>query len=353
MQPINVALIGFGLGGRIFHAPFITQTVGFELKLIQTSNPKNIALAQKEYPTASIVSDYEAVLADSSILLIVLAIPNRFHFDYAQKALEAGKHVVVEKPFTVTSQEAKTLIELAQQQQKLLTVHHNRRWDSDFLTIKKVIANNWLGKLVEYEAHFDRFRNYIKPNAWKEEPEIGGGILYDLGSHLIDQALQLFGLPEAVFADLRAQRAQSEVIDNFEVILYYPQLKATLKASMLVRQDLPKFLLFGQEGTFVKHGSDPQEADLLANQRPTMKTNWGLEKEATWGSLNTNMNHSHFVGRIESEAGNYGLFYQNLYQAITKNHPLAVSPESARVVIKVIELAIQSHQSRKVIPFRD
>jgi len=171
MTTFKVALIGFGFGGRIFHAPFIEQTAGLELVQIMTNNSHHIAQAQKEYPHAKIIATYEEAIQHDDIDVIVLATPNKFHFSYAIQAIEAGKYVVVEKPFTVTSEEGELLIRLAQQKNRLLTVHHNRRWDSDYLTVKQVIADGLLGDLMEYEAHFDRFRNYIKPHAWKEVPE--------------------------------------------------------------------------------------------------------------------------------------------------------------------------------------
>lgn len=349
MSTFNIALIGYGLGGRIFHAPFIDTVDGFTISKIATSNPTNIALAQQQFPTATIIQDYQEALNDENIDIIVLAIPNSFHFQYAARALEAGKHVVVEKPFTINSEEAELLIRLAQQKGLLLTVHHNRRWDSDYLTIRKVIADGLLGDLMEYEAHFDRFRNYIKPNAWKEKPEEGSGILYDLGSHLIDQALQLFGIPQGIFADLRSQRANSTVVDNFELILYYEQVKVSLKAGMLVRQDLPRYILLGREGTFVKHGKDPQEEALINGRLPKNHSNWGMEPKPHWGTIDTTIGTSHLQGTIESVQGNYGIFYHNLHETLLGHNELLVKPEEAWAVIKVIEKAIESNREKRVV----
>ena len=349
MKQFNLALVGYGLGGRIFHAPFISTTTGLQLKKIMTSNPKNIALAQSEYPEAEITDSYEEIIADKNIDAIVLAIPNHLHFPYAQQAIQQHKHVIIEKPFTISVEEADELIQLATEHQVKLTINHNRRWDSDFLTVQKVIESGSLGKLVEYEAHFDRFRNYLKPNAWKEETVSGSGILYDLGSHLIDQALMLFGKPQSIFADTRKQREGSKVVDQFELLLFYKELKVTLKASMLVRQDLPKFLLFGQEGTFIKYGKDVQETELLSGLRPNNQHTWGKEPTSIHGQINTTINDINFNGTIESELGNYGLFYHNFYQALLGQEKLLVDPKQARDVIKLITAAIESNKRQQVI----
>lgn len=350
MKPFKIALVGYGFGGRIFHAPFIAKMspTFFELDTILTSNPKNVELAKTQFPTATIVSKIEQVLNNEAIDIVVIATPNQLHYPYAKQALESGKHVVVEKPFTISTSEANELIDLAKSKDKVITINHNRRWDSDFKTVKKVIEAGYLGKLVEYEAHFDRFRNYIKPNAWKEDTELGAGILYDLGSHLIDQALLLFGKPQALFADLRAQRKNSSVTDSFELILYYENLKVTLKASMLVRIDLPKYKLFGRNGTFINYGPDRQEADLIAGKNPEEST-WGIEEQSKWGTIHTTYNGEEMTGQIQSEAGSYDQFYSNLYQVLQGEAELAVKAEQARDVVSIIELALKSQEKRKVL----
>ncbi len=349
MESLKVAIAGFGFGGRIFHAPFIQSTDGLVIDKILTTDPAKIAGIQKAYPHVKIAQSFEDILSDPDIAIVVLAVPNTFHHDMATQALQAGKHVVVEKPFTVTSEQADALIRLAQNGDRILTVYHNRRLDSDFRTVKKVIEKNLLGRVVEYEAHYDRFRNYIK-DSWKQTIVPGGGILYDLGAHLIDQALTLFGLPTEIYADLRLQRDEAVVVDNFELILSYPNLKATLKAGMLVKERGPRFAVFGTEGTFLKHGMDVQEAALLNGLRPDGGP-WGIEPREIWGKLNTSMNDVPFVGRIESETGNYNQFYQNLYQAIKGEESLLITPESARDVIRVIETAYQSNKEGRRLTF--
>ncbi|MEO5859839.1 MAG: Gfo/Idh/MocA family oxidoreductase, partial [Pyrinomonadaceae bacterium] len=238
MNEINVALLGYGMASRVFHAPFITTTRGLKLTKVferQTSNSKD------EYPFVEIVRDLNELLGDESVHLIVVATPNSTHFEVAKRALGAGKHVIVEKPFTLTSAQARELIDRAAKNDLLLSVHQNRRWDGDFLTVQKIVEAEMLGTLVEYEAHYDRFRD--KPRGgWKESDE-GTGVLYDLGSHLIDQAQVLFGVPEMITADIRTQRDFSKIVDNFELIMHYDRLKVTLKSGMLVRERLPRYIL--------------------------------------------------------------------------------------------------------------
>jgi predicted dehydrogenase len=268
------------------------------------------------------------------------------HFELAKRALLSNKHVVVEKPFTVTSKEADELITLAEIQGKIVTAYQNRRWDSDFKTVRKVIKSGVLGNLVEYEAHFDRFRNYVKENAWREEELPGSGILYDLGGHLIDQAQYLFGLPEEIYADIRTQRKGGKTDDNFEIILYYNELKVVLKSGMLVKEPLPHFILLGDKGSFIKYGMDVQEEDLKAGKIPSAAKNWGKEPKELWGSIQTEVNGLHIEGKVQSEVGDYRAFYQNVYEAITEDAVLKVTPQQARNTIKIIELAIESSKNK-------
>lgn len=348
---INVGLIGFGMAGSVFHAPFITNVPGLHLSKIRETRQENIAVANKRYPEATIVDNVKAIFEDAAIDLVVLATPNSSHLSLAKEALQAGKHVVVEKPFTVTSAEADELIALAESQGKLLTVFQNRRWDSDFKTIVKIVSENLLGNVVEYEAHFDRFRNFLKPDTWKEEDAPGSGILYDLGSHLIDQALCLFGLPAEVSAELRTQREDSQITDSFHLMLHYPNLRVILKAGMLVREPGPRYKVYGDKGSFLKYGLDVQEAALKEGQSPKGRTDWGVEPEEIWGKLNTDIEGLHIIGKVESEAGDYTAFYQNVYRAILGDEELEVEPDQARNTIRVIELAIQSHKEKRSLKF--
>lgn len=351
-KTVNVGLIGYGMAGQVFHAPVLSSVPGLLLTQIRETKADNIQLAQSRYPGAAIVADAQTILDDAAIDLVVIATPNTSHFSLARQALLAGKHVVVDKPFTITAAEADELIRLAAQQDRLLTVHHNRRWDSNARTLRKVVANQLLGRLVELEMHFDRFRNFLRQGAWREEDSPGSGILYDLGAHLIDEALCLFGLPQAITADERIQRSGGKTIDNFTVVLDYDQLKVTLKGGMLVREPGPVYVLLGEQGSFIKYGMDVQEAALKAGQRPNDVPDWGKEPEASWGHLNTEIQGQHLVGRVESEAGDYRGFYANVYQAITGQADLAVTAGQARDTIRIIELARQSSAEKRTIPYQ-
>ncbi len=343
MEKIKVALAGYGKGGHIYNAPIISSVEGFEIIKILTSGNKE--KAYQDFPEAKIVEDYSAIIEDPEVDLVVVTTPNHLHKEFAKKALEMNKHVVLEKPFTPTSKEANELVVLAQHKKKVLSVHHNRRWDSDFLTLQKIIQEGKLGKIVEYEAHFDRFRNYVKNN-WKEEKNIpGSGILYDLGSHLIDQALVLFGKPKEIFANLRKQRENSEVVDNFELILFYEELKVTLKAGMLVKEPGPTYSLFGRNGTYIKYGRDVQEEALQSGKMPANEPTWGEEPPELWGKINTVEEEGH----LKSETGNYRKFYQNIYDSISGKAELSVKPEEAQNVIKMIELAQLSHSQKQIV----
>lgn len=347
MKQVNIGLAGYGSGGRIYNAPIIKSIEGFSVQQILTSNPENIRWAKKDFPQATVVSNYEDMLKDPEIELVIVLLPNFLHYEFAKKALQAGKHVVVEKPFTTSYKEAEELIELARTKDLILSVNHNRRWDSDIRTVKKIISEGLLGRLVEYEAHFDRFRNNIK-DSWKEKPELpGSGILYDLGSHLIDQALSTFGNPKEIFADIRQQRDGAHVADNFELLLFYPYLKVTLKAGTLVKEKGATYSLLGTRGSFVKYGADVQEEALKKGKIPNQDPNWGEEPDNIWGKLNT-LDEDKV---IKSEPGDYRIPYQNVYNAIIQKESLLVTPQQAADVVRVIELAQQSNKEKRVVPF--
>ena len=267
----------------------------------------------------------------------------------AQQSLKANKHVVVEKPFTTTSAQAQELIDLAQRQNKVISVYHNRRWDGDFQTVRKLLEGRLLGRLVEYESHYDRFRN-SPTNAWREEEGVGSGILFDLGSHLIDQAQVLFGVPQMITADIRVQREFAKTDDSFELILHYDDLKATLKAGMLVREQSPRFILHGTEGSFVKTGFDPQEEALKQGLTPS-EANWGDEPREQWGTLLTQLGGLDLEGKIKTFAGCYQSFYQNIVDVISGRGELVVKPEEARNTIRLIELATESSKQKRTVQF--
>jgi scyllo-inositol 2-dehydrogenase (NADP+) len=337
-NPLQTALVAYGLSGRAFHAPFIVANPHFSLRKVVERHGNESAL---KYPQVKVCRALDEVLEDEAIELVVITTPNRFHYPMAKQALAAGKHVVLEKPFAVTSDEARELIIFAEKQQKMLTVYQNRRWDGDFLTLQSLLDQEALGTLVSYESHFNRFRPQIK-NSWKEiEGEAGGGILYDLGPHLIDQALCLFGSPETVYADIRQQRPSAKTPDAFDLMLDYGNLKVNLRASALVRAPVPRFLLHGTAGSFVKYGMDPQEAELRAGNSPDTE-GWGMEREEYWGSLHASRNGLTFKGKVETLPGNYAAFYKNIYAHLRHQEALAVNPHEVLKGMEIIELAHKS-----------
>lgn len=340
-RTIGVGLIGYGKAGRVFHAPLIESVSGLRLRTIVQRNADD---ARERHPAAEVVHDFDAVLEDAEIALVVVATPNDSHFELGRRALLAGKHVVIDKPFTVTSDEARRLIDLAAEQQRILTVFHNRRFEGDFLTIRHLIEEKALGRLVSYEARFDRLRSEPRPGAWRDASTPGSGVLYDLGSHLIDQALVLFGVPNHITADVRTERDFGSSDDAFDLWLDYPRLKVALTAGMLVRERTPRFTVRGTEGTFVKYGIDPQESALAGGGTPR-DAGWGREPREQWGTLITDRGEQ----TVETLPGSYAGYYENVRDAIAGRAMLAVQPEQARTTIEIIEAAARSSRERSSV----
>ena len=345
MKPINTALCSFGMSGWVFHAPFIKVNPGFNFYAVW-ERTKN--LAEKKYPGVKTFRTLEDMLADEAVGLVVVNTPNYTHYDYAKKALEAGKHVIIEKPFTVTVSEGEELIKLAKKQNKKLSVYQNRRYDSDYKTIKKVLEQDLLGNLVDVEMHFDRYKEELSPKVHKETPGPGTGSLYDLGSHLIDQALQLFGMPQKLFADIQVMRPVSSVDDYFNILLYYDTFRVHLKSSYSVREPLPGYIFHGLKGSFIKPKTDVQEEMLQAGEIPG-GSNWGTEPASQKGLLHTDTDGNVKREYIESEQGNYNEYYDGIFEAIRNDAPLPVIAEDALNVIKIIEAAYRSNQTNCVI----
>jgi predicted dehydrogenase len=341
-KTIQTGIIGFGLSGRVFHAPFLHTHHGFEIRKIVERHKDD---SKSIYPYVQVVDDYNELLKDPEIELIVVCTPNTLHFAMVQESLKAGKHVVVEKPFTPTSNDADELIKLAESMNRYIFVYQNRRWDGDFITISKVLKSGVLGNIEEYEAHFDRYKPEINPFAWRDFPEPGAGILYDLGSHLIDQALCLFGKPTSILADIQSQRERSEVDDYFRLHLNYKRL---LTAGMLVEDPGPRYVIHGVLGSYVKFGIDPQEKALQEGQMPE-GDDWGAENLENWGMITIDYQDLNIDGSIETEHGNYMGFYDNVYDVLRNDDTVAVKPEDARNVIRIIELAFESRRINKEI----
>jgi len=360
-REIGVGVIGYGLGGRVFHAPFVNAVPG--LKLVSILQRKGDDAA-KAFPHVRIDRSLDDLLADKSISLVVVTTPNETHFVLARRALEAGKHVVVDKPFASTSAEALELAALAKTQGLLVIPFHNRRWDGDFLTVKKLLAESAVGRLVTFESHFDRFRPTARENTWKEAENPANGMLFDLGPHLVDQALVLFGTPAAITASVRADRDHSDIEDVFDITLHYPApngktLLAYCRATYLACINAPRFTLHGTHGSYQKYGVDPQEPALVGGAKlPVLGSPgsdaWLEEKESAWGRLVVAPTPSDPTILVDKQVrtlpGDYRGFYANVRDAILGVAPLAVTPEDAYRVIKLLELARVSSAEARTLP---
>ncbi|QBE65897.1 oxidoreductase [Pseudoduganella lutea] len=342
MQRYATGLIGFGLGGAIFHAPMIAAVPGLRLARIASRSAQADAL--QPYPGVQRDDTPQAMLDDPDIALVVVCTPNASHYTLARAALEAGKHVVVDKPFVLSSTEGDELVALARAKGLKLGVYQNRRWDGDFLTLRRSIESGELGEVHTYRAHFDRYAPQVKVR-WKEQAQPGAGVLWDLGSHLIDQALQLFGMPQSVTAHLSIQRDGAQVEDAFELVLDHGATKSVLHAGALVRAPGPRYQVHGTQGSFVKYGIDPQEDALKAGMRPG-DAGWGRDAPDAWATV-TAVDGSQRT--VETVAGAYESFYQGMYEAIAEGKEVPVKPQEAVDVIRVIELALRSHHERRTI----
>jgi predicted dehydrogenase len=305
--------------------------------------------AKEKYPNVKIARTLDEVLNDASIDLVVICSPNATHFPYAKAALLAGKHVVVEKPFTNSSAEALELVALSAQTGKICSVYQNRRYVSDFLTMKKIIDDGLLGETREFFAHYDRYRPDPRTyGLWREEELPGSGIFYDLGPHLIDQALVLFGWPVSVTADIRKMKPYSKVDDYFDVKLEFDNLVVTLHSSMLVREMGPRYMIHGTKGSYIKSGEDPQEELLKAGAKPT-GPDWGKEDSAIYGLIHTEVEGEIIRMPYPSLQASYGNYYRNLYNTIKNGAPLKETPMDGYRVIRLIELALQSSRKKRTI----
>lgn len=330
---LNVAIIGFGLSGRYLQAPFFEANPNFNLSTIVSVHQK----PKEYYPNVKVVKSIGEVLADETIDLVSICSPNETHFAYTKLALQAGKHVLVEKPFTATSKEAAELISLSKAQNKILTVFQNRRFDSDFLTVKKLIEENILGEILNFEIHFNRFKPELNPKKWKETNTATSGVLYDLGAHILDQTIVLFGAPKNVWGQTFTQREHSTIDDAFDIRLDYGKLKVTLRSSLMVREDSPRYIVHGTKGSFVKHGLDVQEDQLKSGMMP-MDIRFGVEPIAQAGTLYTEKNGMPFAEKIENEKGNWKILFQNMHDAIVHGETLLINTGEIVEQLKIIEL---------------
>lgn len=364
MAPIKTAVLGYGLAGRVFHCPFVNAVPGLELTAIVQRRGDEASAA---YPAARILRSPEEAFADAGIDLIVIATPNSTHTELATAALRAGKHVVVDKPLAPSSAEARELIQLASAQGRVLAPFHNRRYDGDFLTLKKLLAEGTLGRPVSITSRFDRFRPLPRPNAWKETDGLKNGILFDLGPHLVDQALALFGAPDRITASDREERDVTAIDDAFHLTLHYENhagsgraLLYHCAATFLAADPSPRYAAHGTNGSFVKYGVDQQEPTLLkglATVPPLgSDTPWFNDPEDLWGKLTVCTKPTEPVEldsrKLPTERGDYRLFYANVRDAILGTAPLAIPAEDAFKTLRLLELAVQSSKERRTLDVR-
>jgi scyllo-inositol 2-dehydrogenase (NADP+) len=343
---IDVGLIGFGLAGRAFHAQVISRVSGLRLAGILQRRGNEAAEA---YPDARVARSLDELLAMKEIRLVVIATPNESHFPLAHQCLASGRDVLVDKPFTTTLAEAQSLVARAKKTNRLLTVYHNRRYDGDFQTVLQLVRSGQLGRIVSFEANYDRFRPTLKPAAWREAVTPGAGIFFDIGPHLIDYALTLFGLPDAVTADIRVQREAALVDDTFDVAFHYKHsLRADLRSSILAAAPRPHLVVHGTRGSFVKQTVDPQELNLRHGKIPA-EGPWGAEPEENWGVLTLAENDELTQRRVPSVDCDYRVFYANVRDALLGKAQLFVTPEWALDVMQLLELARQSSNERRTV----
>jgi scyllo-inositol 2-dehydrogenase (NADP+) len=358
-REIGVGLIGYGVGGRIFHAPFISAVRGLKLVSIMQRTGDEAA---KAYPAVRICRSVEELLEDKHVELVVVSTPNGTHFPLAKQTLRSGRHVVVDKPFAPSSEEARELAELARRKGLYVVPFQNRRWDGDFLTIRKILADGDLGRLVTFESHLDRFRPATREKRWKETGSPANGMLFDLGPHLVDQVVSLFGPPAAITASVRSDRDATAIEDAFDITLHYPgtggkELLAHCRATYLACIRAPRFLLHGTRGSFEKYGVDPQEPALVSGARvPALDSSeiWLQESDDAWGRMVVAPVLASptilIEKRIKTEPGDYRRFYANVRDAILGNAPIDIRPDEGYRVIRILELARQSSGQRCTVP---
>lgn len=346
-EKIQCALCAYGMSGKVFHGPLISSHPNLNLYgVLERKTPR----AYKDYPGIKRYQQLDDMLDDSTIDLVVVNVPDHLHTDFVRQALLAGKHVICEKPFTLKSEDAQDLIVLANQVNRKVWVFHNRRWDSDFLTVRSLIDSGTLGQVAEYEARYDRYRPVPAEGSWKENSQLGTGLLYNLGSHLIDQALVLFGWPDSVFADIAIMRKGGKVTDYFSVLLFYPCHRVHLKSSYLVMKAASKYQIQGTEGSFIKNGHDPQE-ERLASGWTAKDPEIGREEPEFQGTL---YSPDHPGGHpITSAIGSYYTFYQEIVNELYGSKGKAVQATEALQVIRIIEAALLSKETGQRVSIRN
>jgi predicted dehydrogenase len=337
---IRVALIGFGFAGKIFHAPLIAATAGLHLAVIGSRQDRS---ATADYPDAEVIPNPLDAISRPDVDLVVIATPNDSHAPLAEAAMRAGKHVVVDKPFTITLAEARALATLAAETGQLLSVFQNRRWDSDFQGIRREIAAGRIGEIVDVRSEFNRYRPDVK-DRWRERPGPGSGMWYDLGPHLIDQSLVLFGPPDTVQADFQMQRRGGSTVDWFQATLGYGPLRVVIGSTMLAADPGARFLVRGTDGSLTKYGADPQEAQIRSGVKPG-SPGWGRDTNAlvlTVGEQGDRM-------ELTSPDGNWPAYYAAMRDAVLGTREVPVTPAQATTVMAVLEAGIESAAAGRVV----
>ena len=344
-SPIRTGICSYGMSGKLFHAPFIEAHPGFELSAIVERNNND---SKERYPRAKIVRSVNELCADKELQLIVVNTPTHLHFEHAKAVLLAGKNMVIEKPFAITVKEAEELAALAEKQKLFLSVYQNRRYDGDYRAVKEVLEQGLLGELREVEIRYDRYRPAFGGKPHKEGDVPGAGILFDLSPHLVDQAIQLFGWPDALFADIWKMRDDVVPPDYFELLFYYDKLRVRLKATCIARESNYAYTLHGMKGSFLQHRSDLQEEQLLAGKVPSQES-WCLAPAEPDGLLHTEINGELVRKTCRSTPGNYMGYYDDVYKALTGQGPNPVPAADGIKNTRIIEAALQSVAEKRII----
>ena len=343
---IKTGIASYGMSGKLFQAPFIANHPGFELTAIVERNREE---SRRRYPNSKLYRSFEEMLTDESLQLVIVNTPSHTHYEYTKAALLAGKDVIVEKPFTVKLAEAIELDELTKSLGRSLFVYQNRRYDGDFRAIREAVESGKLGDIVEAEFRYDRFRTGYSGKPHKEGTLPGAGIVHDLGAHLGDQALQLFGMPEAVFADIRILRKDGvQANDYFEILLYYPDKRVRLKSTVMARESIYAFVVHGNNGSFLQQRSDMQEEELLKETEPSLN-NWCPSPQKPDGILHYMEDGQSVRLETTSKAGNYMGYFDDVYKALTQGAPNPVPPSDAIKTMTLIEKAFESAAAGKVV----
>lgn len=344
---IRTGICSYGMSGKLFHAPFIDAHPGYQLSAIVERNNND---SRERYPHAKLCRSVEELYADKDLELIVVNTPTHLHYEQGKMVLQSGKNMVIEKPFAVTVKEAEELTALAQKNNLFISVYQNRRYDGDYLAVKEVMKKGLLGEIKEAEIRYDRYRPSYGGKPHKEGDMRGAGIIYDLSPHLVDQAIQLFGFPDAVFADLIKMRDDVAVPDYFELLFYYEKLRVRLKATCIARESLYAYTLHGMKGSFLQQRSDMQENELLAAKKPSLES-WCPVPAKPDGLLHTEMNGEAVRKETTSSPGNYMGYYDDVYKALTGQGSNPVPPEDGVRNMRIIEAAQESVREGKIVRF--